>query len=183
VNSIYFDNKNRLMPHGIMFHHFHHEGDRPYAKGSITSSEFQQIIEYIGLENILPAKTWRPYCHVQDFARVIQMVIEAPNEKVSFEVFNAGGDINNATKQMIVDTILENIPDGKIRYKDHGSDPRNYRISFEKVKSVLGFEPKHTIQDGIEELIEAINKHVFDHVDENKNFFGNYEINYNISHD
>ena len=32
------------MPHGIMFHHFHHEGDKPYAKGSITSSEFQQIM-------------------------------------------------------------------------------------------------------------------------------------------
>ena len=46
------------MPHGIMFHHLHHEGDRPYAQGSITSSEFQQIIEYIGLKNILPANTW-----------------------------------------------------------------------------------------------------------------------------
>ena len=58
MNSNYFDNKNRLMPHGIMFHHFHHEGDRPYAQGSITSSEFQKIIEYIGPESILPANTW-----------------------------------------------------------------------------------------------------------------------------
>ena len=58
MNSIYFDNKKRLMPHGIMFHHFHHEGDKPYAQGSITSSEFQQIIEYIGLENILSANIW-----------------------------------------------------------------------------------------------------------------------------
>ena len=46
------------MPHGVMFHHFHHEGHKPYANGSITSSEFQQIIEYIGLENILPANVW-----------------------------------------------------------------------------------------------------------------------------
>ena len=46
------------MPHGIMFHHLHHEGVRPYAQGSITSSEFKQIIEYIGLKNILPANTW-----------------------------------------------------------------------------------------------------------------------------
>jgi peptidoglycan/xylan/chitin deacetylase (PgdA/CDA1 family) len=58
VSSSYFDDKKRLIPHGIMFHHFHHEGDRPYAKGSITSSEFQRIIEYIGLENILPADVW-----------------------------------------------------------------------------------------------------------------------------
>ena len=106
------------------------------------------------------------------------MVLEAPKEKVSFEVFNAGGDVNNATKQMIVDMIFNKIPDGKVKYQEHGSDPRNYRVNFNKVKTVLGFEPKYTIQDGIDELIEAINNHVFDNVDENKNFFGNYEIRY-----
>jgi len=117
---------------------------------------------------------------VQDFARLIQMVIEAPKEKVSFEIFNAGGDVNNATKQMIVDFILEKIPDGKVRYQKHGSDPRNYRVNFKKIKTVLGFEPKYTIQDGINELINAINSHVFDLVIENRNFFGNYKINYPI---
>ena len=50
----------------------------------------------------------------------------------------------------------------------------------EKVKSVLGFEPIYTIKDGVEELVNAINNHVFDHVDENRNFYGNYEINYPI---
>tara|TARA_Y100000816_G_scaffold84318_2_gene57897 strand:+ start:22340 stop:23296 length:957 start_codon:yes stop_codon:yes gene_type:complete len=58
MKKSYFDNENRLMPHGIMFHHFHHENERPYAQGSITSPEFEKIINYIGLENILPAKIW-----------------------------------------------------------------------------------------------------------------------------
>ena len=36
------------MPHGLMFHHFHDKGERPpYAQGSITSEQFQKIIEYI----------------------------------------------------------------------------------------------------------------------------------------
>ena len=39
---------------------------------------------------------------------------------------------------------------------------------------------KFLIQDGINELLEAINDHVFDQVGNNKNFFGNYEINYPI---
>jgi nucleoside-diphosphate-sugar epimerase len=129
---------------------------------------------------VYDAHTWRPYCHVQDFARLIKKVIEAPTENTSFEIFNAGGDFNNATKQMIVDTILEIIPGGKVCYQKHGSDSRNYRVSFKKVKSVLGFELKYTIQDGVNELIEAIKNHVFDHVDENRNFFGNYEIHYPI---
>ena len=54
------------------------------------------------------------------------------------------------------------------------------RQTFEKVKSVLGFEPKYTIQEGIEELVDAMHNHVFDHVEESRNFFGNYEINYPI---
>ena len=42
-------------------------------------------------------------------------MLSEPKEKVSFEVFNAGGDVNNATKQMIVDMILNKIPDGKVK--------------------------------------------------------------------
>ena len=153
-------------------------GLSPRMRFDLTVSEFTRDLA-LGKELLVyDAHTWRPYCHLQDFARLIQMVIEAPAEKVSFEVFNAGGDVNNATKQMIVDAIFEKIPDGKVQYQDHGNDPRNYRVSFEKVKSILGFKPEYTFQDGIDELIEAINNHVFDHVDENKNFFGNYEIHY-----
>ncbi len=153
-------------------------GLSPRMRFDLTVSEFTRDLA-MGKELLVyDAHTWRPYCHVQDFARLIQMVIEAQTETVSFEVFNAGGDVNNATKLMIVDIILEKIPDGMVHYQDHGSDPRNYRVSFEKVKSILGFEPEYTIQDGIDELIEAINNHVFDNVDENKNFFGNYEIRY-----
>ena len=33
----------------------------------------------------------------------------------------------------------------------------------------------------VEELLDAINNRVFDHVEENRNFFGNYQINYSIS--
>ena len=82
---------------------------------------------------------------------------------------------------MIVNLILKKTPGAKVEYQKHGNDPRNYKVNFEKVKSVLGFEPKYTLQDGIDELIEAINNHVFDHVDDNRNFHGNYEINYRIS--
>lgn len=153
-------------------------GLSPRMRFDLTISEFTRELTLDNELLIYDAKTWRPYCHVQDFARLIKMVIEAPNEKVSFKVFNAGGEVNNATKQMIVDAVLEKIPGGKVKYQNHGSDPRNYRVNFEKVKSVLGFEPKYTIKDGIDELIEAVQNHVFDHVDENRNYFGNYEITY-----
>jgi len=156
-------------------------GLSPRMRFDLTISEFTRELVLGNELLIYDAKTWRPYCHVQDFANLIQKVIESPKEKVSWEVFNAGGDINNATKQMIVDKILEKIPNGKVNNKEFGSDPRNYKVDFKKVKSVLGFEPEFTIQDGIDELINKINNNEFHDVDKNRNFFGNYEINYRIS--
>ena len=79
------------------------------------------------------------------------------------------------------DKILEKIPNARVKYKAHGSDPRNFRVNFNKVKTVLGFKPKYTVQDGIDELVDAIDNHVFDNIDENRNFHGNYEIDYKVS--
>jgi nucleoside-diphosphate-sugar epimerase len=106
-------------------------------------------------------------------------VIEAPSTDVAFEVFNAGGEVNNFTKQGVVDTILALLPSSKVRYQDHGKDPRNYRVDFGKVKKVLGFEPRYTVEHGVKELITAIDEHVFDQADTRKNFHGNYQIEYN----
>ena len=156
-------------------------GLSPRMRFDLTVNEFTRELAVGNELLVYDAHTWRPYCHVRDFARLIQIVIEAPEDKVSFEVFNGGGDINNTTKQMLVDNILQKIPHGRVRYQEHGCDPRNYRVSFNKVKEILGFEPKYTIQDGIDELIDAINNHLFDYMDENQNFYGNYEIHYSVN--
>ena len=153
-------------------------GLSPRMRFDLTVNEFTRDLASGKELLIYDPQTWRPYCHVQDFARLIQIVIESPKEKVAWEIFNSGGDINNATKQMVVDYILRKYPNGKVSYQERGNDPRNYKVSFEKVKSILGFEPNFTIQDGIEELIESIQNHIFDNVDENHQFFGNYLINY-----
>jgi dTDP-D-glucose 4,6-dehydratase len=155
-------------------------GLSPRMRFDLTISEFTRELAIVNELLVYDAHTWRPYCHVKNFARLIQMVIEAPKDKVSFEVFNAGGNINNTTKQMLMDNILQKFPHGNVRYREHESDPRNYRVNFEKVKSVLGFEPKYTIQYGIDDFVDTIENRVFDHVYENRNIFGKYEISYRI---
>ena len=81
---------------------------------------------------VYDADTWRPYCHVRDFARLIVKILEAPKQLVANQVFNAGGEVNNFTKKMIVDEILNHVPNAKVRYQEHGNDPRNYRVNFKK---------------------------------------------------
>jgi len=153
-------------------------GVSPRMRFDLTVSEFTRELAIGNELLVFDADTWRPYCHVRDFARLINIVLEADNNKVSFEVFNAGGEVNNATKQMIVDKILKQIPSGNVKYQKHGSDPRNYRVDFTKVQEVLGFKPKYTIDDGIKELKDLIDSQVFDLVESNRDFHGNYNIDY-----
>tara|TARA_B100001750_G_scaffold248161_1_gene277194 strand:- start:645 stop:1649 length:1005 start_codon:yes stop_codon:yes gene_type:complete len=153
-------------------------GLSPRMRFDLTISEFTRDLAMNKELLVYDANTWRPYCHVQDFSRLIKMVIQAPKEDISFQVFNAGGNINNATKQKIVNYILDKIPNGKVKYQDDGKDTRNYRVSFEKIRSILGFEPSFNIEDGINELLYAIDNNIFDKVEDNKIFHGNYEIDY-----
>ncbi len=76
----------------------------------LTISEFVHDL-YFGKELLVyDANTWRPYCHVADFALLIRRTLEFPVSYTSFEVFNAGGEINNFTKQGVVDHITKFIP-------------------------------------------------------------------------
>jgi nucleoside-diphosphate-sugar epimerase len=151
-------------------------GLSPRMRFDLSVSEFVRDL-YFGSELLVfDEHTWRPYCHVRDFAKLIDLVINADAEKVDFEIFNAGGDVNNYTKKMIVDKIVSYLPESNIKYGANGSDPRNYKVSFKKVKDTLGFEPKYTIKDGIEELIKAFNLGVYSDSLANKNRYGNYEI-------
>ena len=78
--------------------------------------------------------TVRPYCHVLDFARLIELVINSKNELVNNQVFNAGSDENNFTKRQIVNLISKYVDGCNIDFQDHGKDPRNYEVDFKKVR-------------------------------------------------
>jgi nucleoside-diphosphate-sugar epimerase len=153
-------------------------GLAPRMRFDLTVNEFTRELALGKSLLVFDAHTWRPYCHVQDFSRLIQLVIEAPQEKVAFEVFNAGGAENNSTKQGIVDAILARLPDADVHYQEHGADPRNYQVDFTKVRLALGFEPQFTIEDGINEVLVAMREHAFDQADKMVNFHGNYELEY-----
>ena len=51
---MYFKNNNNFL-HGINFHHFHDDKNHPAGQGSISKDEFNNIIKFIGRDNILNA--------------------------------------------------------------------------------------------------------------------------------
>jgi nucleoside-diphosphate-sugar epimerase len=151
-------------------------GLAPRMRFDLTVNEFAREL-FRGRElTVYDADTWRPYCHVRDFARLILRVLKAPREAVSFEVFNAGGDANNLTKRQIVKLVLEHVPNGRVIFRANSTDPRNYRVNFRKVREALEFEPEFDVAYGIGEIIAALRSHLLDDVDARPNFYGNYEL-------
>ena len=151
-------------------------GLSPRMRFDLSVSEFTKEL-FSGNELLVfDEHTWRPYCHIRDFGRLIEKVLTAEKNIIDFEVFNAGGEINNHTKKMIVDLILKYVNEGKVSYTDNGSDPRNYKVSFKKVKEKLDFEPQFTVEDGVKELIDAFSIGLYSDHDTNKTKYGNYNL-------
>ena len=151
-------------------------GLAPRMRFDLTVNEFTREI-FSGNELIVfDAQTWRPYCHIRDFARLIAHVLLFPVDQIEYQVFNAGGDQNNHTKQSIVDIVLSKLPHGKVVYKELGTDPRNYRVDFRKLREILCFEPAYDVQYGVAEMITALRNGFFDDYSGRRNFYGNYEL-------
>ena len=151
-------------------------GLAPRMRFDLTVNEFTRDLFLDKELLVYDAHTWRPYCHVRDFARLIETVLLAPSDKVGFEVFNAGSDANNHTKQSIVDLLQGILPNRTVAYRENSSDPRNYRVNFGKLAETLGFECRFSVEDGIREILWALENHLLDHVDTRRAFHGNYDL-------
>ncbi len=127
-------------------------GFSPRIRFDLTVNEFTRNLS-LGLEQeIWGAQFWRPYCHVDDLARSVVLVLQSEEEKVRAEVFNVGDTKENYQKGMIVEEILKILPDSKIKYVEKSEDPRDYRVNFDKIAGELGFRISKTVPDGIREI-------------------------------
>ena len=116
--------------------------------------------------------TWRPYCHVKDFANVIFHVVNSPKKLIHNQIYNVGLNKNNSTKYMLINKISKFLDTKKIKYLDNSFDRRNYRVNFNKLKNKLGFDIKYDINYGIREIIKFLknNKNI------NYKKMGNYKV-------
>jgi nucleoside-diphosphate-sugar epimerase len=149
-------------------------GLSPRMRFDLTVNEFTKELFLSKELVVFGEQFWRPYCHVKDFARAFEAVLNSPKEKVAYEVFNVGDTKENYTKKMIVDSITEVLPKSAIKYVKKTEDPRDYRVNFDKIKNSLGFEISRRVPDGIREIVRALSLKVITDPEE--------QIYYNIPH-
>ncbi len=97
----------------------------------------------------------RNYIHIKDVARAFEYAIEH-FETMKNQAYNVGLEDANLSKAELAEKIKRYIPKLEIIYKEIGQDPdkRNYIVSNKKIMKT-GFLPRHTLDDGIQELMKG----------------------------
>tara|TARA_A100000171_G_scaffold1261_3_gene1436 strand:+ start:4786 stop:5796 length:1011 start_codon:yes stop_codon:yes gene_type:complete len=101
----------------------------------------------------------RPNLHVQDYTDLVKTLLEASDDKIADETFNCGfQNLSIMDIAKVVKSVVEaEIPEiGEISIETEPTDDiRSYHINSDKIKRVLGFSPKHTIEDAVRDLVKA----------------------------
>ena len=96
----------------------------------------------------------RPNLHIEDMTDFYVKLLEFPDEKVAGKIFNVGYE--NYQISEIAEMVRKVVgQDGVEIVTTPTDDHRSYHISSEKVKRELGFKPKHSVEEAIQDLSSA----------------------------
>jgi nucleoside-diphosphate-sugar epimerase len=150
---------NSMSPTCLRFATVYGVGHR--MRFDLTVNEFTRDLWADRKLDVFGETFWRPYVHVRDAARAVALVLASPVEKVKSRVFNAGHSDENYRKLDLVEIITGQLGRGEVEYVTRTEDPRDYKVSFERIKDELGFEPVQRVPTGIEELVGALEERRF----------------------
>mgnify|MGYP001268018187 CR=1 FL=1 len=95
----------------------------------------------------------RPNIHINDMAEAYNILLNAPKEKVSGKIFNAGYE--NQSVQKLAETVKNVIGEDVKLINTQSDDNRSYHISSKKFTEELGFVTNYTVEDAIYDLKKA----------------------------
>jgi nucleoside-diphosphate-sugar epimerase len=137
-------------------------GASPRMRFDLTVNEFTRDV-YVNREVVVYGEQfWRPYVHVRDAARAFVAALDAPVEAVAGEVFNVGSTAENYRKLDLVELLRARVPDAEYEFVRKDEDPRDYRVSFEKIERTLAFRPTRDVASGIDEVARLLDSGLVD---------------------
>jgi len=101
----------------------------------------------------------RPNINIKDIIEVYKLLLEASKNKINKETFNAG--YQNLSVEEIANIIKNTINDKGINFEHVPTDDiRSYHINSDKIKQMLDFRPKYTVEDSVKSLSDAYNNNL-----------------------
>ncbi len=101
------------------------------------------------------AQSWRPLVHVDDIARAILTVISKSNSLKDKDVFNVGSNDQNFQKIQLANIVADRF-DVSIEETQTVKDPRNYKVSFDKIKNKLDYKTIHNPKESVDQIATAL---------------------------
>lgn len=112
-----------------------------------------------GVITVFGGNQMRPNLHIEDMVDAYLLMLEAPKDKINGEVFNIGFQNYSIAEiaRMVKSVVEEEMPElGEIKIEvTPSNDYRSYHVNSDKVNRVLGFKPKHSIEDAVRDLTRA----------------------------
>jgi nucleoside-diphosphate-sugar epimerase len=106
--------------------------------------------------SIFGGSQWRPFVHVVDIARAIEMGLTEPLPSGVSPILNVGDNLENYQLRDLKEEIEERIPGTRVRIVPEAVDPRTYRVSFDRIESLWGFRAGRRVGDGLAEVAAAV---------------------------
>jgi len=104
-------------------------------------------------------ESWRPVVHVNDVSQAIVSCLKLAHIRKNQQIINIG--FGNYQKRQLVSMIKKYLPKTKIDFVQKRSDNRDYRVSFTKMRQILGFKCHISPENGIKELFMALKSGFF----------------------
>jgi nucleoside-diphosphate-sugar epimerase len=111
---------------------------------------------------------WRPLVHALDIAEAFAAVLDAPEAAVHNQIFNVGRNDENYRVREIAEIVAAVFPGCEATFGPPNNDGRSYRVSFDKIASVVpGFKSRWTARQGAEQL-----RDIFERIEMTPDVFG-----------
>lgn len=102
---------------------------------------------------------WRPFVHILDVCQAVLIALKTPCEKIYNQIVNVGDTNSNYQIKDIAEIVKNTFPGCTVSLNKNGADKRNYRVNFDKIKTVLpGFSCKYDVAKGARELLNIFTK-------------------------
>jgi nucleoside-diphosphate-sugar epimerase len=109
--------------------------------------------------DIFSPDAWRPFLHVADAARAIDLILKSSSNQTARRVFNVVGE--NYQKRALVELAQRHFPEVEIVVTDKNPDLRDYRVDGSRITRELSFKPLNTVEDAFCETAKAVRDGVF----------------------
>jgi len=141
-------------------------GISPRMRFDLTVNHFTKDA-YLDKKVVVFGKdTWRPYIHVEDITEALIRISESKDSVVNGEIFNTGANYLNYQKKDIARLVKKNFPDIELKFIQKDSDdPRDYRVSFNKVYEKINFQANMSVENGIKEIKETLEKGIISNLE------------------